>query len=295
MNDNKTNHTMFISRLYEQLNKHNMSQRNLAAKIGISQSTISNYSDESLPNSSTLCKIADAFGVTTDYLLGRTPYETPEIAAHSLATELNLSSDALSGLINNLKDFQDMAGIVSHKDAERYMNEFLKSPVLTLLMFSGLLICCKNDQILILNSALSLSPNNRPFVLDMTERYLLNLVQGKCKDFPIDPQVIIDMFCNDFGSFIPADEVERLQKVTSPTETASILRHSKSTFVQQFYNNYLNFFQKLAPEENAKFIKEHGSDIIDALSGFSDINASENSKESDSPNIDIEKLKELLK
>ena len=48
-------------------------------------------------------------------------------------------------------------------------------------------------------------------------------------------------------------------------------------------------------EENAKFIKEHGSDIIDALSGFSDINASENSKESDSPNIDIEKLKELLK
>ena len=144
---NRTNFEFFEERLYDLLNKHNLTQTKLSSKLKLPPSTISKCLNEKrIPSAKILIMIADYFDVSIDYLLGRTPYETPEIAAHSLAAELNLSSDGLSGLISNLKDFQDMAGIVSHKDAERYMNEFLKSPVLTLLMFSGLLICCKNKK-----------------------------------------------------------------------------------------------------------------------------------------------------
>lgn len=50
-------------------------QKELAAYLKVSTGTVSNYEKgHHAPDLETLCRIADYFGVTTDYLLGRTGY-----------------------------------------------------------------------------------------------------------------------------------------------------------------------------------------------------------------------------
>jgi transcriptional regulator with XRE-family HTH domain len=65
---------MFSKRLKELREKHNLSQEELADKLGIPRSTITHYENNSerFPRRGRLDEIANFFGVTTDYLLGRT-------------------------------------------------------------------------------------------------------------------------------------------------------------------------------------------------------------------------------
>ena len=52
-----------------------LAQKELALLLNLSIGTISNYENGiHFPDLSTLCKLADFYGVTTDYLLGRTDY-----------------------------------------------------------------------------------------------------------------------------------------------------------------------------------------------------------------------------
>lgn len=52
-----------------------MLQKELAANLKVSIGTISNYEKgRHYPDPITICKIAEFFGVTTDYLLGRTEF-----------------------------------------------------------------------------------------------------------------------------------------------------------------------------------------------------------------------------
>ena len=56
-------------------NEKGIYQKELAAHLKVSAGTISNYEKgHHAPDLETLCRIADFFGVTTDYLLGRTGY-----------------------------------------------------------------------------------------------------------------------------------------------------------------------------------------------------------------------------
>ena len=51
----------------------------ITREIGIRRSTLHNYRNRKLlPSAETLLKIADYFGVSTDYLLGREGYELEE-------------------------------------------------------------------------------------------------------------------------------------------------------------------------------------------------------------------------
>ena len=60
------------TRLSDLLASHNISQRELSRATGISASTICRIIGEQQDVTAyTLVKIADYFGVTTDYLLGR--------------------------------------------------------------------------------------------------------------------------------------------------------------------------------------------------------------------------------
>ena len=53
-------------------------QKELASQLNISISTVSNYENGiHCPDFNMLCRIADYFDVTTDYLLGRTRYPSP--------------------------------------------------------------------------------------------------------------------------------------------------------------------------------------------------------------------------
>lgn len=65
------NATIFSKNLIELRQQRNLTQRNLALKLGISNATISRAEKGSvIPDTDTVGKIADFFGVTVDYLLG---------------------------------------------------------------------------------------------------------------------------------------------------------------------------------------------------------------------------------
>lgn len=61
--------------LAELRKERNLGQKELAIYLSLSTGTISNYENGvHSPDLTTLCKLADYFGVTTDYLLNRTNY-----------------------------------------------------------------------------------------------------------------------------------------------------------------------------------------------------------------------------
>jgi len=68
-------------------------QKELSAHLNLSIGTISNYENSiHSPDLNTLHKLADYFGVTTDYLLGRTEYRCPpETLAHYFTTDYTVS------------------------------------------------------------------------------------------------------------------------------------------------------------------------------------------------------------
>lgn len=64
---------MFNEILEELRKEKRITQRELAAKLGIARTTYSGYENGTRqPDQRTLNKIADYFGVSVDYLLGRT-------------------------------------------------------------------------------------------------------------------------------------------------------------------------------------------------------------------------------
>lgn len=65
-------------RIKEIREKKELSQKTCADEIGVTLRAWQNYEQgEREPKYEILCKIADLFGVTTDYLLGREPEENP--------------------------------------------------------------------------------------------------------------------------------------------------------------------------------------------------------------------------
>lgn len=69
--DNKRDLNLFSARLKEALSLSNMTQKELAEKMGLTVSAISNYiTGIRVPSASVIKDMAVALNVTTDYLLG---------------------------------------------------------------------------------------------------------------------------------------------------------------------------------------------------------------------------------
>lgn len=73
---------IMLNRLFELRRSRNITQQRLAVDLGIDQASISSYeSGKYLPTVEVLIKIANYFGVSTDYLLElsdvKTPIKTP--------------------------------------------------------------------------------------------------------------------------------------------------------------------------------------------------------------------------
>ena len=67
----RLNHLMFSAHKVQGL-----TYKEIAQDLGISQSAMAYYkSGKTLPGAETLIRLADYFGVSTDYLLGREGYE----------------------------------------------------------------------------------------------------------------------------------------------------------------------------------------------------------------------------
>ena len=67
-----------VERIFDLLYEHKIQQKELAKALGISAGNITEWKKgRSAPSAGVLPKIADYFGVTTDYLLGKTDEKKP--------------------------------------------------------------------------------------------------------------------------------------------------------------------------------------------------------------------------
>ena len=65
---------VFPERLRREMAGRQMTQGDLAAKLGYTQTAVSYWATgKRRPGLDDLCRLADEFGTTTDYLLGRVP------------------------------------------------------------------------------------------------------------------------------------------------------------------------------------------------------------------------------
>ena len=75
---------MLRKRILELRVAHGYTQVTLAKKLGVSKQAVSNWENDNIqPSIEMLVRLADAFGVTTDYLLGRE--EAPRLNVDGLS------------------------------------------------------------------------------------------------------------------------------------------------------------------------------------------------------------------
>lgn len=84
--------SIFGERLSQLKEESGMMQKELAAELEINVPNLSYYMKGREPNYDTLCKLADYFKVTTDYLTGHSNYRNPEAEAltQSIQTQSNV-------------------------------------------------------------------------------------------------------------------------------------------------------------------------------------------------------------
>lgn len=88
-------------------------QKELAAFLNLSVGTISNYEKGiHSPDLNTLCKLADYFGVTTDYLLGRSNHrhaaetlDLPLTSSYTVADLVNTTLELSPQDLNHMLDY----------------------------------------------------------------------------------------------------------------------------------------------------------------------------------------------
>ena len=96
----------------------------IALKLGFSNATATKWKNGSIPQGSTLQKIADYFGVTVDYLLGKTENPTGEgelteheakvLNAYRNQPEMQIAVDRLLGIYND--EYVQLYTAASSKD-----------------------------------------------------------------------------------------------------------------------------------------------------------------------------------
>ncbi len=69
---------MFGERIKELRKKHGLTQNDVALKVNVERSSVAKYEGTQgiMPSTEVLIRLADLFGVTLDYLLGRTSDES---------------------------------------------------------------------------------------------------------------------------------------------------------------------------------------------------------------------------
>lgn len=105
---------MLHKRIKELRNEHNLTQSELAEKLGCTQSAIAFYEKgDRSPDNSTLIKMADLFDCTLDYLMGRTDKR------NLVVLEGNLLPEPLKSVIDAVNIAKD-AGL-SEKDIKEIL------------------------------------------------------------------------------------------------------------------------------------------------------------------------------
>jgi len=116
---------MFGDRLKELRQQKNLTQEELARKMGISRGTYAHYEiNKRQPDYEMLQKFADFYDVTVDYLLGRTDNPENKSTVTVAGQSISLSPDELrvfKELIKHQAMFHDLA-----TDPERKVKQLIK-------------------------------------------------------------------------------------------------------------------------------------------------------------------------
>lgn len=104
-------------------NNKKIFQKELASYLNVSIGTISNYENGiHTPDLSTLCKLADYFDVSTDYLLGRTDFAydldflNKKIAVdYTVSDIVNTTLELTPNNISSLIDYLDLLKLRNEK------------------------------------------------------------------------------------------------------------------------------------------------------------------------------------
>ncbi len=108
---------MLFERVKDLAKKRNKNLKQVAEEIGLSENAFYKWKNQS-PKAETLQKVADYFGVTTDYLLGRT--DTPQFSAKNERDVQKMLSEMKDGLTNKhtLAYFKNDGEEIDEEDAE---------------------------------------------------------------------------------------------------------------------------------------------------------------------------------
>ena len=110
----------FPTRFRELMGLNKVSQTVMAELCGVQRQSISLwYNGDTRPDIISLGKIAQYFGVSTDYLLGLTEYKTTDRATKELCNTLGLSEEAIDILSANPNS--KLANILKEKLAKDYI------------------------------------------------------------------------------------------------------------------------------------------------------------------------------
>lgn len=91
-----------LSDLVEEKKKTGLSQKEIAAQIGVSSGTLSEWcSDNKTPMIDALPKVANYFNVSIDWLLGESAVKTRNTTIQTIHHETGLSDEAISILQNS--------------------------------------------------------------------------------------------------------------------------------------------------------------------------------------------------
>lgn len=108
---------MLFDRVKELCKKRGISVSDLESNVGFGKNTIYKWKTQS-PKVETLQKVADYFGVTTDYLLGRT--DTPQFTRKDERDVQKMLTEMKEGLRNEhtLEYFKNDGEEIDEEDAE---------------------------------------------------------------------------------------------------------------------------------------------------------------------------------
>jgi len=117
-----------IAQLREQLG---WTQQHAADKLGMSRAALSHYEkDRREPSAAALAAFADLYGVTVDYVVGRTsnPAQTLSDEVRSFMEQLELSDDAVLHnyqltIDGRLLSYEEKKRFIAFIRAERSMND----------------------------------------------------------------------------------------------------------------------------------------------------------------------------
>ena len=113
---------MFFNRFRELCDQKNISVYRACTDIGLNRSAVAKWKNGGKPNGSTAAKLADYFGVTTDYLLGQSEEYTPGAKSRVITDEeikfalFGGDGEITDAMYDEVKQF---AAFIKQREAEK--------------------------------------------------------------------------------------------------------------------------------------------------------------------------------